>query len=225
MAAPFVSVPDTAFAASVHRLFRACARSCPTMADISMNFVRAERLHLQLFFSEAQRLLRIHERWLCPDGAATELGLAKTPAMDDLVYHTVKRLFAEALEQFPSQVFLDGKDNTRTAEWRRKQDATEAEQRVLEYQRMGDFTVHRHSGTAPELVLRRSHSARDDEAMEIEVQCHRASCQHARDPLIAADGTYSKSSENLTEFRLYSCFQLRSVQPLHSISMRLIGSP
>lgn len=142
------------------------------MARTSISFVRVERLRLQLFYVEAEKLFRVHERWLSQEGAASELGLSGHIASDDLVLHTAKVLFDEALQQLSQKAPTEGEYNTGTPN--RRVEATRAHQRVLEYQHMGKLTVHRHSETAPELALRRTYISREGNDVEIEVQCHRA---------------------------------------------------
>lgn len=151
----------------------------------------ADRLHLQLFYSEADREFRVHGRWLTPAGAAGELGLDEGLGEGDLVFHAVKRLFAEALDQLPQRAFLEGEDGSRTAESRRRQDASRAEQRVLEYLRFGESSVVADPEAALLLKVDRPYTTWWSEAMEAEVQCHQARCSCIRDVLIAEDGMCS----------------------------------
>ena len=185
--APSVEVPDTPFSRSVYRLLRACMRAHPGMAGISITFVRAEHLRLQLFYVKAERLFRIHERWVSQEGAAKELGLSDHTASDDLILHTVRDLFDEALRQLPQKAPAEGENDTGTPN---RTVSTAAHQRVLDYQHMGDFTIHRLSETSPGLSLRWSKHSRKNDGLDIEVQCHRAKCPHVQDVLIAKDGTY-----------------------------------
>ncbi|KAG7289904.1 hypothetical protein NEMBOFW57_006281 [Staphylotrichum longicolle] len=128
------------FAKSVNRLLSACVRACSKTRGIDISFVQAGQLHLQLFYSEAERLFRAHERWLTVEGAIEELGLPNDLVETDVVFHAVKRLFADALEQLPRDLFVE-EDKSRTEEWRRKWEVSRAEQRLLDYLRMGDLRV------------------------------------------------------------------------------------
>lgn len=190
MAAAPVAAPETTFAAAVCHLLRACARACPQADGLNFSFVRAGQLHLQLFFSEAERLFRIHERCLSVDGAVAELGLPDDLVEADVIFHTVKRLFADAVEQLPRGAFMT--DDTRTAEWRRKLEISLAEQRLLNYLRMADLSFRMFT-SAGRVDFREKWPAfsRWIPDAEIEVQCHLASrCSHLRDSLlIAEDGT------------------------------------
>ncbi len=177
---------ESAFAASVLRLLCSCVRACPKTNGININFVQAGQLHLQLFYSEEERLFRAHERWLSVRGAIDELGLPDDLMELDVVFHTVKRLFAEALEQMPREVFVE-EDDVRTGEWRRKLEVSRAEQRLLNYLRMGNLRVD----TVPKrhgLHLRWDFDSRQSFDTGIEVQCHRASrCSHLRGSLLTAE--------------------------------------
>jgi hypothetical protein len=172
-------------------------RACAKTDGIAVNFVQAGQLHLQLFYSEADRLFRVHERWLSLRGAIEELGLSDDLMEADVVFHTVKRLFADALEQLPREVFVE-EDDSRTAEWRRKLEVSLAEQRLLNYQRIGELKVE----TLPEhpgLRLSWDVDSRRKPDTVVEIQCHRASqCSYLRDTLLtAADGKYLPHSELL----------------------------
>lgn len=171
---------------AVCRLLRACMQACPKTNGMAISFVQAGQLHLQLFFSEAERLFRIHERWLSIDGAIRELGLPDDLVEADITFHTVKRLLADALEQLPRGVFLE-ENNARTAEWRRKLEISRAEQRLLDYLRLGDLSIDVILGR-PELCLRWTVHSRWNFDTGVEIQCHRASrCSYLRDILLIAE--------------------------------------
>jgi hypothetical protein len=189
-AAPPAVVPETSFATIVCRLLRACVRSFHKTNNMEIRFVQAGQLHLQLFYSEAERLFLIHERWLSIEGAIEELGLSDDLVEADVVFHTVKGLFADALEQLPREVFLEDA-NTRTAEWRRKLEMSRAEQRILNYLRMVNVNIDIVKGR-PELRLRWAVDYHWSVDTSLEIQCHRASrCSHLRDNLlIAEDGRH-----------------------------------
>ena len=180
---------EPAFATSVHRLLCACVRACPKTNGIAINFVQAGQLHLQLFYSEEERLFRAHERWLSVRGAIEELGLPDDLIEVDVVFHTVKRLFADALEQMPREVFVE--DDVRTGEWRRKLEVSRAEQRLLNYLRMGDLRIDT-VPKRPGLHLRWDVDSRQSFDTSVEIHCHRASrCAHLRDSLLTAeDGAF-----------------------------------
>ncbi len=103
----------------------------------------------------------------------------------DVVFHTVKRLFADALEQMPREVFVE--DDVRTGEWRRKLEVSRAEQRLLNYLRMGDLRIDT-VPKRPGLHLRWDVDSRQSFDTSIEIHCHRASrCAHLRDSLLTAE--------------------------------------
>jgi hypothetical protein len=191
-AAPPVAATGTAFAKSVRRLLRACMRACPQTKDMDISFVQAGQLHLQLFFSADERLIRVHGRWLSVDGANMEMGLADDLVEVDILYHTVKRLFADTLEQLPRESFVDEEDHARTAEWRRKLEISRAEQRLMSHLRIGDPDITVQDQDEPGLCATWVEDPRWNHNTTVEIQCHRASrCSYLRDsPLIAEDGTY-----------------------------------
>jgi len=161
-------------------------RACPKTNGIAINFVQAGQLHLQLFYSKEERLFRVHERWLSVGGAIEELGLPDGLIEADVVFHAVKRLFADALEQMPSEVFAE-EDNVRTREWRRKLEANRAELRLLNYLCMRKLHIkvtRKHTA----LRLTWDFDSRPNFNTGLEIQCHRASrCSHLRDRLLTAE--------------------------------------
>ena len=190
MAAPTAIVPDTVFATLVTRLLHACVRACTMTNGMTIRFVQARQLNLQIFFSEAERMFRIHDRWLSIDGAIEELGLVDNLAETDIVFHAVKSLFAGALEQLPREAFVE-EGSSRTAEWRRKLETSRAEQRLLNYLRIGRPSFGPTTGYL-ELCVRWVIDSPSILSTEVEIQCHPASqCTHIRESvLIAEDGTY-----------------------------------
>jgi hypothetical protein len=195
MAAPLStdSLPVSTFAVSVRHLLRACGYACPKTKAMAFHFVRAGQLHLQLFYSEAEKLFRVHDRWLSARSAVDELGLPYDLPEADVVFHTVKRLFSDALEQLPVDVFHVAEANdARTAEWRRRLEISLSEQRLLGYLRLfGSSSAVLDSvgllvawGWWPDAGCG-SHTV-------VEIQCHRASrCAHLlRKLFIAQDGAY-----------------------------------
>ncbi len=153
-------------------LFAACLSACPKTNDLDFGFVQARQLHLQLFYSESERLFRVHERWLSVRGAIEELGLPDDLTEADTIFHTVKSLFADALCQLPRDVFVEAEDNSRTPEWRRRMEVIRAEQRLLNYLRMGDLTV---DGIPGGLRVRWTLDYQQTVNSAVEVQCHLAS--------------------------------------------------
>lgn len=159
---------------------------------MTIEFVQAGQLHIQLFFSNDEQLFRIHERWLDLNGAFKELGFPQDLAgPDDVAFHVVKSLFSDALHQLPGEVFRE-EDDTRTAAWRRRAEIHRAEQRLLNYFRI-EVAYHRTSSSSvnPGIEVHWSLSA----GLEIQIQCHRASrCSSLSNTLLVAeDGACSRS--------------------------------
>ncbi|KAI1766405.1 hypothetical protein GGR53DRAFT_464473 [Hypoxylon sp. FL1150] len=75
------SIPDDTFAQNLHHIIRAGMRSNDSTFDITVEFVQAGSLGLDMFFSESKELLKIHEKRLTVDGAMTEMGLSRNVLM------------------------------------------------------------------------------------------------------------------------------------------------
>ncbi|CAK7215016.1 hypothetical protein SCUCBS95973_002332 [Sporothrix curviconia] len=185
-AAAEATIPDTAFATSLQRLLHACFRACPQTDGISLQFVEAQQLDLQLSYSEDECLFRINDRWLSAEGARAELDLVGMQSGADILYLAVKSLFADALEQLPLELFTvqdDGEHSQtqRTPERWRKLAISLAEQRLLNYLMVEKMSVEPVPGRPALRVTWPVDSHRDDDT-EIEIQCHLASrCGHLRD--------------------------------------------
>ncbi|KAM7185075.1 hypothetical protein V8F20_011940 [Naviculisporaceae sp. PSN 640] len=138
-AAPLIADVDaeSTFATSVGHLLSACGYACPKTKGMAFRFVQAGQLHLDLFYSEAEKTFRVHDRWLSARGAVNELGLPENLPEADIVFHTVKRLFSDGLEQLPMDAFSAAEVNDeRTTEWRRRLEISLSEQRLLSYLRL-----------------------------------------------------------------------------------------
>lgn len=179
--------PD--FAKSVHHRLRACVRACPQTDGTPMEFVQAGQLHLQLFYCEDSDMFLVHNRWLTLPSAREELGLLDDSSVNDVVFHTVKRLFAEALEQLPRHI-IDLNNDPGTAERRKKQEVSRTEQRLLNFSRT-KLRIDHTSSTCKGPGLTFSWNLDANRARfdtPIEIQLHRSSrCSHLRDSLLTAE--------------------------------------
>jgi hypothetical protein len=177
---------ESSFATSIRRLFAACLRSCPQTNGMAIDFVQAGQLHLPLFFSKDERTLRVHERWLSIDGAIDELGLPKEWAEVNIVFHAVKRLFANALKQLPLDMFRG--DESRSAEGRRRLQIALAEQRLLNNWRLSTGLKVRAIQGCPDLLVRWAETTKFPMDLVIDVWCHEASqYSHVRDSLLISE--------------------------------------
>ncbi|KJR86018.1 uncharacterized protein SPSK_08727 [Sporothrix schenckii 1099-18] len=188
MAAPIVPPPATSFAKSLCRLLHACFHGCSQMKGLDFVFVGAGQLNLQLYFSDDHDLLfRIHDRWLSVQSASAELGLSEFQSESDILFHVVKSLFFDALEQLPLQDFTnpDGGLHSRIQDRPRRREAIRAEQRLLNYMRIANSSIETKKGLP---ALRISWPMTQPE-VEIEIQCHLLStCSHLMNKLVARDG-------------------------------------
>lgn len=186
MAADVAETPPTSFATSITRLLRACLRACPQTNHKAIKFVKAGQLHLHIFYSEPEALFSIHERWLTSAGAIQELGLAEDLIESDILFHAVKGLFADALEQLPRDQFQD-EDDSRTGEWRRKLEISRSEQRLLNYLRIRDLVATPSVGL-PSIQVAWPVDPRWNQEATVEIQCHNVShCTSGRDDLLVAE--------------------------------------
>ncbi|KAM7187192.1 hypothetical protein V8F33_011371 [Rhypophila sp. PSN 637] len=202
-AAPLIANVDagSTFATSVRHLLSACGYACPKTKGMAFRFVQAGQLHLDLFYSEAEKTFRVHDRWLSARGAVNELGLPENLPEADIVFHTVKRLFSDGLEQLPVDAFRAVEVNdARTTEWRRRLEISLSEQRLLSYLRL--------FGPSLDVVLDSGGllvawgwwpDARCDLDTVVKIQCHKASrCGHLRSKLLTADDAHTDNLACIT---------------------------
>lgn len=179
-AAAVIPVPRTEFAMAINRLIHACIQACPRTKDITAEFVEAGQLHLQLFYSPSLNRFRIHERWLDHKRAVKELGLPPSLKKSRVLYHAIKQLFSNALEQLPDHLFQAPEG---TAKRMRSLEVNRAEERLLDYLRIQASTMTA-LPSRPSLRIVWSVDLGFGSDTPIEIQCHSAStCSHYRDDL------------------------------------------
>lgn len=211
-AAPIISIENSdagysSFAISVQHFLRACGRACPQTKDIAFHFVQAGNLHIRLFYAEEEHCFRVHDRWLCLERAVEELGLPWDSLETDVVFHTVKGLFSDALKQLDVKIFetpaaaeeggnrvVENDGAKRTGEWRLRLEISMAEQRLMSCLRMAGRSSRLHVVEAEEGFWVSVGRWPDDEAFDgvqrVEAQCHLVRrCGELRgELLIAEDG-------------------------------------
>lgn len=162
---------------------------------MAFHFVQAGQLDLQIFYSED--LFRVYDRWLSANSAVDELGLPHNLPEADVVFHAVKRLFSDALEQLPVDVFVVEGNDARTTGWGRRLEISLSEQRLLGYLRLVGLSVRVTPDSVGLLVTRGWWpDARRGSDIVVEIQCHKASrCAHLQSRLLTAeDGAYHLST-------------------------------
>ena len=198
-----IEKPTEEFAIHVSSLLKAALRSCMVTRDVEICFVRAGTLQLQTIYAHNERLFMIHERFTDLDTAMYGLGLPNNFKFMDAVYHTSKKLFADAIEQLPEALFAKENSSCPT-DWHRQLELRLVEQRLINFLRLNDIEV-----LAGHNFIRNSwaHSSLPSD-MVVEVQCHDASrCSLSKENvLIAADGEllgiFEKDSDVLSSFVL-----------------------
>lgn len=188
--APVIEIADLGypFATSVHRVLRACLHACSETARTDVVFVQAGKLPLQIRCSDHRELVQIHAGWLSVRRATEELGLSHDLAEDDVVFHTVKRLFSDTLE-----LFTAGPDSSTGADNRLKAKASNMDQNLLAYLRLKDLAIEAVAGR-PELHLQWKVDPNQSPSTVVEIHCHQASsCSYLRGSLLTADDGKSLS--------------------------------
>lgn len=186
-AAPFVSTITSSFGKSVDHLLRACLRGCPQTYGKELDFVRAGPLDLELLYLRTSQRLLVHERWLSLDLAVAQLGFSDNVSEQDIVFHSVRTLFADALGQFPLTSFSNLGDKARTPEWHRRSALNRAEQRLVDYLRMGELVI------TPVPYIKGLHvkwqlDSQRSQALRVQIQCHSASfCSDKRKTMLTAN--------------------------------------
>lgn len=185
MAAESVSVPQTSFAQGIRRLIRACLHGCHYTEGMQVQFVKAGQLSLHTFYLETEQQFRIHEKWLNKDAAIQELGLLEDLAETDVLFHSVKRLFSDALYEVPTDKFETDEDHP--SDWHRTRELSRVEQRLLDYIRIKEnMSLVTFFDNPNELLVRETRGVADS---QMAIQLHRVTrCSHLADLLIAEDG-------------------------------------
>lgn len=171
------------------------------MDDINVTFVQAGQLQLQLHFSGEDRILLIHEQWLDAAKATDQLGVPEDMAEPDKVSHSVHRLFTDALDQLPQGAF-SADDCSKSAKWRKNQDACLARQNLSNYFRT-PISIAKVDAPEPALRLTWSFDSCISSTTRVMIQCHRKStCSRFRARILAGgNGPYSRSRNFYTCLR------------------------
>ncbi|KAI5460181.1 hypothetical protein BGZ63DRAFT_426122 [Mariannaea sp. PMI_226] len=170
--------PTTLFGHEFHRLIQACMRSCPQTADMSTQFVRAGELSLDVFYHTEKRLFKIHNKWLNCEEATQALGLPSNLTEIGILFHSVKMLFAEILDEIPIDTFNENDDRSNI--WRKRQQLIRSEQRLLDYLQikkslaLEQCVIASHSDASVRLKWNSNNSLSED--TELTIQLHDENC-------------------------------------------------
>ncbi|KAK7429426.1 hypothetical protein QQZ08_004018 [Neonectria magnoliae] len=188
LSAEAATVPRQTFAEDVVRLLRASLQGCTQTSEIAVQFVRAEQLSLHTFYIEAEQLVKFHEKWLNKDASLQELGLPQNLVEGDVLFHVIKRLFSEVLDEVPDDRF-DYDENPSNV-WHKKRVLSCAEQRLLDYGRIRNrlaLTVGMATQRTSRMTLQWDGDPCCDDSL-VTVQLHaELTCSHLRDLLLAKD--------------------------------------
>ncbi|KAM0744660.1 hypothetical protein ACQRIT_000044 [Beauveria bassiana] len=185
LADPF-SIPDDGFATRVNTLLQAAVRACGLAKGTAFRFVKAGALDLHSLYVEDEKLFMIHERLVSKEAIADTLGLPHGLRTADLLFHAVKKIITDLLEQLPADTF-QMEDGAKPVEWQRRMHVRLAEQRFLDFFRLETIRVHtQHSELTittewlPDLWA---------PGTAIEIQCHSLTCAMSlqKSVLVAAD--------------------------------------
>lgn len=182
-------VPRQRFAEEVVRLLRASLQGCAQTSEITIQFVRAEQLSLHTFYVEAEKLSKIHEKWLSKDASTQELGLPQNLPEVDVLFHVIKRLFSEILDEVPEDRFDN--DENHSSAWQKKRVLSCAEQRLLDYRRISNrlaLTTGIATQSTSRMTLQWDGDLSWGDDSLVTVQLHaELTCSHLRDLLLAKD--------------------------------------
>lgn len=100
-----VPAPPTTFCINVMRALKASFMLSPKLKDLQLEIVSGGGTELDLFFHEQERLLRLHEKWLCfrrvhEDAACEYLRLTQSRSVNSPAFfcdHAVEDLFETIL--------------------------------------------------------------------------------------------------------------------------------
>ncbi|KAH6988526.1 hypothetical protein EDB80DRAFT_730218 [Ilyonectria destructans] len=187
--AEVATVPRQKFAEEVMRLLRASLQGCAQTSEIAVQFVRAEQLSLHTFYVEAEQLSKIHKKWLNKDASTQELGLPQNLAEGDVLFHVIKRLFSEILDQVPDDRFDHNENHSNV--WQKKRVLSCAEQRLLDYGRISNrlaLTAEIAAQSTSRMTLQWDGDLSWGDDSLVTVQLHvELTCSHLRDLLLAKD--------------------------------------
>ncbi|KAI9147985.1 hypothetical protein HJFPF1_11806 [Paramyrothecium foliicola] len=165
-------LPNTTFASAVSRLLRACLSACQQTQETTIEFIQAGELCLDLHFNQETRVLRIHERWLSCQWASGTIGLPDGTMEGDIVFHSVKKLFSEAIQQLPLSSFLST-GSVVEGEQQRNLEESRADQRLLEYLCF-DKVANINVSNSLSLTVEWSSGNRSTSDVKYQIQCHKA---------------------------------------------------
>ena len=181
--AELCSTRPSAFASWCDHLLQACIRGCSYTRGVCVRFVHAGGLSLHTLYADSERgrFLLVHADWLDPERGRQRLGLPTNVVESDLLFHAVRQLFSDAIDQVPASCF--DPEHVQSLASLRKWEKTRAEQRILEFLRL--FREAHVSIRPSQIVI--EHSVRLAPAPTY--QLHRLStCEALMQSLIASDG-------------------------------------
>ncbi|KAF7554472.1 hypothetical protein G7Z17_g2893 [Cylindrodendrum hubeiense] len=189
MSAEIAAVPTNEFAEETHRLIRATLQGCKQTNTMSVQFVHAAQLSLGTLYVDDDKLFKINETWLRRDESIKILGLPNYLTETDLLFHTIKRLFADVLDGVPNARFRP--DDHHSKNWHKQRDLICAEQRLLEYIQMKKkLSLTPISHTSSRVTLQWNSDFSWGDNASVTVQLHReAFCSRIRERITTGDFT------------------------------------
>ncbi|KAH7133706.1 hypothetical protein EDB81DRAFT_805007 [Dactylonectria macrodidyma] len=189
LSAEIAIVPQQSYAEEVVRLLRASLRGCAQTSETTVQFVRAGQLSLHTFYVEAEKLFKIHEKWLSREASIQELGLPQHLVEADVLFHVIKRLFSEVLDEVPDDRF--DYDENHSNIWHKKRVLSCTEQRLLDYRGINNrlaLTAGGTTQTTSRMTLQWDGDLSWGDDSLVTVQLHaELTCSHLRDLLLAKD--------------------------------------
>ena len=141
-------------------------------------------------------MFKIHERWLQRQEAVKNLGLFPNTEEGDALFHTVKRLYGQILDQVPEDMFQEDADG-HGVRWQKRCASSRAEQRLLAYNNIKEHlnlnSRYNNDPNASRLDIKwRSGYLGWSKGSSLRLELHRADiCFPIKDFLVASDGKHS----------------------------------
>jgi hypothetical protein len=178
-------VPSDPYAQSVFSSIQACLACCKHTKDVkSVQLVKAGNSYLSVHYDNAKNALSLHEKWVNKSSSAKDLHLPENINTSYVVFHAVKQLFEEALDQR-----LASRQDQTAVIIEKKQQRNLIDQKLLTYcSIMGSLAVSCTKGGLSAVQLQWAGNFTKGYRGYLTVQLHREStCSHLKAHRLARD--------------------------------------
>lgn len=153
-------------------------------------FVTAGALRLQTLYAQELQLFMVHERFMSQEAAVEALGLPPNLQTTYVLFHIVKKLFTDVLNQLPTDLFQQGNGH-KAVDWQREAQIRLPEQRLFDFLHLETIQVPASNKNCS--ITTQWLPALLEPQANIEIQYHAMACGRnlQKSILIAADGMFS----------------------------------